>query len=38
MHLTAERKRAFMLADNRLAELAGWDESLLTIEARSYRT
>src|SRR4029450_9196781 len=33
-HLTAERKRAFMLADNRLAELAGWDESLLTIELK----
>jgi DNA modification methylase len=31
-HLTAERKRAFMLADNRLAELAGWDESLLQVE------
>ena len=31
-HLTAERKRAFMLADNRLAEPAGWDESLLTSE------
>jgi hypothetical protein len=33
-HLTAERKRAFMLADNRLAELAGWDEDLLTIELK----
>jgi DNA modification methylase len=33
-HLTAARKRAFMLADNRLAELAGWDESLLTIELK----
>src|SRR6266851_1893739 len=31
-HLTAERKRAFMLADNRLAELAGWDEGLLQVE------
>ena len=33
-HLTPERKRAFMLADNRLAELAGWDEELLTIELK----
>ena len=31
-HLTPERKRAFMLADNRLAELAEWDKELLTIE------
>lgn len=31
-HLTAERKRAFMLADNRLAELADWDEDLLKVE------
>ena len=33
-HLTAERKRAFMLADNRLAELAEWDEELLKIELK----
>ena len=32
--LTPERKRAFMLADNRVAELAGWDEGLLTIELK----
>lgn len=31
-HLTPERKRAFMLADNRLAELADWDEEVLKIE------
>ena len=31
-HLTPERKRAFALADNRLAELAGWDDELLSIE------
>ena len=31
-HLTPERKRAFAIADNRLAELAGWDEDLLRIE------
>jgi DNA modification methylase len=33
-HLTPERKRAFMLADNRLAELAEWDEELLGIELK----
>ena len=33
-HLTQARKRAFMLADNRLAELAEWDEELLTIELK----
>jgi DNA modification methylase len=31
-HLTPELKRAFMLADNRLAELAGWDEEILKVE------
>ena len=31
-HLTPERKRAFVLADNRLAQLAGWDDQLLGIE------
>jgi DNA modification methylase len=31
-HLTDELQRAFMLADNRLAELAGWDEELLRVE------
>lgn len=31
-HLTAERKRAFILADNRLAQLAGWDDQLLGAE------
>lgn len=33
-HLTPERKRAFMLADNRLAELAEWDEELLKVELK----
>ena len=33
-HLTPERKRAFMLADNRLAELAEWDDELLAIELK----
>lgn len=31
-HLTPARKRALVLADNRLAELAGWDRKLLKIE------
>ena len=31
-HLTEELQPAFMLADNRLAELAGWDEELLRVE------
>jgi hypothetical protein len=33
-HLTDAEKRLFTLAENRLAELAGWDEELLTIELR----
>lgn len=37
-HLTPERKRAFMLADNRLAELAEWDEELLKIELTELST
>lgn len=31
-HLSPELKRAFVLADNRLAELAEWDEELLADE------
>jgi len=31
-HLTEEEIRAYMLADNRLAEKAGWDRELLAIE------
>jgi DNA modification methylase len=31
-HLTETQKRAYILADNRLAELAGWDEALLRAE------
>jgi DNA modification methylase len=33
-HLNAEEKRAYLIADNRLAELAGWDREILTIEYR----
>jgi ParB-like chromosome segregation protein Spo0J len=31
-HLTDTEKRAYVLADNRLAELAGWDKEILAIE------
>jgi len=31
-HLNANQKRAFMLADNRLALNAGWDEQMLQLE------
>ena len=31
-HLTAAQKRAYILADNKLALNAGWDEELLTLE------
>jgi DNA modification methylase len=31
-HLTAEERRAYAIADNRLAELAGWDNEVLAVE------
>jgi len=31
-HLSENQKRAYILADNRLAELAGWDDDLLREE------
>jgi ParB-like chromosome segregation protein Spo0J len=31
-HLTESEKRAYIIADNRLAELAGWDREILAIE------
>ena len=31
-HLTQAQKRAYILADNRLAERAGWDRDLLALE------
>jgi hypothetical protein len=31
-HMTEAQKRAYALADNRLAELAGWDPALLALE------
>lgn len=34
-HLTPAKLRAFAVADNRLAELAGWDRELLALEVLS---
>jgi len=31
-HLTETQRRAYILADNRLAELAGWDAEMLALE------
>jgi len=31
-HLSESERQAYILADNRLAELAGWDEDILAIE------
>jgi len=31
-HLTAAQKRAYLIADNKIAELAGWDREMLAIE------
>ncbi len=31
-HLTPEQKKAYILADNRIAENAGWDQALLKLE------
>ncbi|RJF88613.1 DNA methylase N-4 [Oleomonas cavernae] len=31
-NMTEARKRTYIIADNRLAELAGWDDNLLAIE------
>lgn len=36
-HLTETQKRAYILADNRLAEMAGWDEELLKLELDELR-
>src|SRR5450755_4525451 len=37
-HLTPAQKRAYVLADNRLALSAGWDEDLLRIELGELKT
>lgn len=34
-HLSAAEKRAYVLADNKLAELAGWDVEILAVELQS---
>ncbi len=34
-HLSDAERRAYIIADNRLAELAGWDKDILTIELQS---
>ena len=34
-HLSDAQKRAYILADNRLAELAGWDREILAIELQN---
>lgn len=34
-HLTEAQRKAYAIADNKLAELAGWDENLLKIEFES---
>ena len=31
-HLTEAQKRAYVIADNKIAEQAGWDRELLSIE------
>jgi DNA modification methylase len=31
-HLNAAQKRAYLISDNRIAELAGWDREMLAIE------
>ena len=34
-HLTPEQKRAYIIADNRLAEKAGWDQEILAAEFKA---
>ena len=36
-HLSEAQKRAYILADNKLAELAGWDEEMLKLELGELR-
>ena len=37
-HLTEAQKRAYILADNKLAEKAGWDREILAIELQHLTT
>jgi len=34
-HMTEAQRQAYIIADNRLAELAGWDKDILTIELQN---
>lgn len=34
-HLSAAERRAYVIADNRLAELAGWDREILALEFKA---
>ena len=36
-HLTEAQKKAYIIADNKLAENAGWDEELLKVELESLK-
>ncbi len=36
-HLTDDQRRAYILADNRLAEAAGWDEGIVSAELLALR-
>ena len=36
-HLTETQRRALVLADNRLAMSAGWDEEMLRVELESLK-
>jgi urocanate hydratase len=36
-HLTDSQKRAYIIADNKLAELAGWDEEMIALELGDLR-
>jgi DNA modification methylase len=36
-HLSEAQKRAYIIADNKLAELAGWDEEMLKLELGELR-
>ncbi|HRO03452.1 MAG TPA: ParB N-terminal domain-containing protein, partial [Terricaulis sp.] len=37
-HLSAAEKRAYVLADNRIAELAGWSKDILALELQELST
>jgi ParB-like chromosome segregation protein Spo0J len=37
-HLTEAQKKAYIIADNRLAERSGWDDDILAIELQALMT